>query len=91
MDYLQNGHGKTIAGPYSARPVAGASVSMPLKWSEVNGKLDPKKLTIKSAVARMKRLGEDPLVKVLHERPDIPRALGLLAKREKEKPGKGKG
>src|SRR5256712_549726 len=61
LDYLQNGHGKTIAGPFSARPVQGATVSMPLKWSEVNGKLDPRKFTLKTAPARMKKLREDPL------------------------------
>ena len=56
LDFLQNGYGKTIAGPFSARPVAGATVSMPLRWSEVNGKLDPRKFTLKTAPARMKKL-----------------------------------
>ncbi|HEY1434185.1 MAG TPA: DNA ligase D, partial [Thermoanaerobaculia bacterium] len=35
LDYLQNGHGKTIAGPFSARPVPGATCSAPLRWREV--------------------------------------------------------
>src|SRR5207237_2251578 len=61
LDYLQNGHGKTIAGPYIARPLQGATVSMPLKWSEVNGRLDPGKFTLETAPARMKRLREDPV------------------------------
>jgi hypothetical protein len=46
VDYLQNGHGKTIAGPFSARPVVAASCSAPLSWSEVGPKLDPKNYTI---------------------------------------------
>ena len=52
LDCMQNGHGKTIAGPFSARAVAGARVSMPLRWSEVNAHLDPGPFTIKTAPAR---------------------------------------
>jgi bifunctional non-homologous end joining protein LigD len=83
LDFLQNGYGKTIAGPFSARPVPGATVSMPLRWSEVNGKLDPRKFTLETAPARMKRLGEDPLAKVLELRPDLAGALARLAERLK--------
>ncbi|HEY2028836.1 MAG TPA: DNA ligase D [Myxococcales bacterium] len=78
LDYLQNGYGKTIVGPFSVRPIKGASVSMPLKWSEVNAKLDPKNFTIKTAPARMKKLRDDPLAKVLSESPDIPAVLQKL-------------
>jgi bifunctional non-homologous end joining protein LigD len=78
LDCLQNGHGKTIAGPFSARAVPGARVSMPLRWPEVNARLDPAAFTIKTAPARMKRLREDPLAPVLQLRPDLPRALALL-------------
>ncbi len=51
VDYLQNGHGKTIAGPFSARPVPGATCSAPLQWKEVGPKLDPKKFTLESLPA----------------------------------------
>jgi bifunctional non-homologous end joining protein LigD len=81
IDYLQNGHGKTIAGPFSARPVAGATCSAPLKWSEVNAKLDPKNYTIKTLPARMKRMKDDPLAPVLTEKPDLRHALALLSGR----------
>ena len=84
LDYLQNGHGKTIAGPFSARPVPGATVSMPLKWSEVGPRLDPKKFTIKTAAKRMEKLGEDPTANVLRDRPDLLAALGRLAQRKLE-------
>jgi bifunctional non-homologous end joining protein LigD len=83
LDCYQNGYGKTIAGPFSARPVAGATVSMPLKWSEVNGKLDPRKFTMKTAPARMKRMGKDPLAPVLTLQPDLHGALARLATRLK--------
>ena len=55
IDYLQNGHGKTIAGVFSARPVPGATCSTPLEWREVGPKLDPKAFTIKTLPARMHR------------------------------------
>src|SRR5438128_2572824 len=83
LDNLQNGHGKTIAGPFSARPVPGATVSMPLRWSEVNGKLDPGKFTLATAPARMKRLREDPLSPVLELNPDLQAALARLAEKLK--------
>ena len=35
LDYVQVGKGKTLVSAYSARPRAGAPVSMPLDWSEV--------------------------------------------------------
>jgi bifunctional non-homologous end joining protein LigD len=81
IDFLQNGYGKTIAGPFSARAVPGARVSMPLRWSEVNARLDPTKFTIRTAPARLRRLKEDPLAPVLNLRPDLARALDLLAKK----------
>jgi bifunctional non-homologous end joining protein LigD len=81
LDYLQNGHGKTIAGPFSARPVPGATCSAPLKWSEVDAKLDPKNYTLKTLPARMKRLKADPLAPVLAEKPDLQQALARLTER----------
>ena len=35
LDYVQVGEGKTMVAPYSVRARAGAPVSMPLEWSEV--------------------------------------------------------
>ena len=81
VDYLQNGHGKTIAGPFSARPVPGATCSAPLQWSEVNAKLDPKDYTIETLPARMKRMKSDPLVPVLTVKPDLQSALAALTAR----------
>jgi bifunctional non-homologous end joining protein LigD len=79
LDFLQNGYGKTIAGPFSARPIPAASVSMPLKWSEVNARLDPSKFTIANAPARLKKLKEDPIANVLTDKPDIQAVLAKLS------------
>jgi bifunctional non-homologous end joining protein LigD len=52
---------------------------MPLRWSEVNARLDPRRYTIDNAVARMRRLGADPLAPVLGPAPDLAGALARLA------------
>jgi len=78
LDYVQNGHGRLLVAPFSARPLPGAPVSMPLKWSEVTPELDIKKFTITTAPARMKRLKQDPLRPVLELKPDLVRALEQL-------------
>ncbi|MHB8420436.1 MAG: DNA ligase D [Myxococcales bacterium] len=78
LDYLQNGQGQTIAAPFSARPVPGASVSMPLRWREAGARLDPKQFNLRSAPARMRRLKSDPMAELLTLRPDLPRILEAL-------------
>jgi bifunctional non-homologous end joining protein LigD len=35
LDYVQVGKGKTLVAPYSARARAGAPISMPMDWSEI--------------------------------------------------------
>lgn len=79
LDYLQNRTGQLIVAPFSVRPLPGATVSMPLLWDEVNASLDPKNYTIKNAVARMEQLQEDPVVRVLDDRPDLAAVLARLA------------
>lgn len=79
LDYLQNRHGQTIVAPFSVRPLPGATVSMPLRWDEVDGTLDPRNYTIRNAVARMEALGEDPVLAVLDARPDLGEVLRRLA------------
>jgi bifunctional non-homologous end joining protein LigD len=78
LDYLQNGYGKTIAAPYTVRPRPGAPVSVPLRWSEVDGRLDPARFTVRTAPARAERLGEDPALRVLSDKPDLLAALERL-------------
>jgi bifunctional non-homologous end joining protein LigD len=81
LDYLQNGHGKLLVAPFSVRPLPGAPVSMPLKWSEVNLKNHPTAFNIRNALKRMEKLGRDPMVDVLTEAPDLPAALARLGER----------
>ncbi len=85
VDYLQNGHGKLLVAPFSVRAEPAASVSMPLGWHEVNRGLSNTRFTIVNAVARMKRLGADPLREVLSLRPDLQGALAALLERVGER------
>ncbi len=58
IDSNQNGEGKTIASAYSVRPKAGAPVSTPLRWDEVNEKLDPAAFTMDAVLDRVAREGD---------------------------------
>ena len=78
IDYLQNGSGKLIAGTYCVRPRAGAPVSMPITWDEVNGRLKPDKFTIRNALRRLKKWDEDPAIGVLDADVDLLGALERL-------------
>ena len=54
VDVMQNAKGHHAVPPYVLRAVPEATVSTPLKWSEVTAKLDPKDYTIKSIFKRLK-------------------------------------
>jgi bifunctional non-homologous end joining protein LigD len=58
VDYLQNIRGKTVASVYSARAEPYASVSTPLKWTEVTDDLDPRDFTVETLPRRLKRVGD---------------------------------
>ena len=58
IDSNQNGEGKTIASAYSVRPRPGAPVSTPLRWSEVNEKLDPLSFTMPVVLERVRKHGD---------------------------------
>jgi bifunctional non-homologous end joining protein LigD len=80
IDFGQNGRGQTIVAPFSARPLAGAPVSCPLHWEEVNARLDPSRFTIKTAPPRFAQIG-DPLAPVLAGHVDVAAALRRLERR----------
>lgn len=58
VDYLQNIRGKTVASVYSARAETYASVSTPLKWTELTKDLDPRDFTVETLPKRLKRVGD---------------------------------
>ena len=91
LDFLQNRHGQLLVTPFSARPIPGAPVSMPLEWKEVNARLDVSKYTIRTALARMEKLGHDPVREVLTAKPDLGHILERLASRDEKKAKRGGG
>ena len=58
IDSNQNGEGKTIASVYSVRPQAGAPVSTPLRWEEVDETLDPAAFTMDVVRRRVAEHGD---------------------------------
>jgi bifunctional non-homologous end joining protein LigD len=74
IDSNQNGEGKTIASVYSVRPREGAPVSTPLRWDEVNDKLDPSSFTMDVVRERIRKHG-DLFEPVLHGRQSLTAAL----------------
>jgi bifunctional non-homologous end joining protein LigD len=58
MDYLQNIKGKTIASVYSPRPRAGAPVSAPVTWHELDRGVTPQDFNINTMPRRLAKIGD---------------------------------
>lgn len=58
LDPTRNARGQAMVAAYSARPHAGATISAPLKWSEVRKGLDPGTFTIKTMANRIQKVGD---------------------------------
>jgi bifunctional non-homologous end joining protein LigD len=56
LDYLRNDRMSTAVAPLSPRGRPGAPVSMPLNWSQVKRGLDPRRYTVRSVPATIKKL-----------------------------------
>jgi bifunctional non-homologous end joining protein LigD len=78
IDANQNGEGKTIASVYSVRPKAGAPVSTPLRWDEVNDKLNPSIYSMEVVLDRVRRHG-DLYEGVLKTRQSLTKALKTIS------------
>jgi bifunctional non-homologous end joining protein LigD len=55
VDAMQNARGKSMAGPYSLRPRVNATVSMPLRRSELTSRLRTERFTLGNSAARVMR------------------------------------
>lgn len=58
VDFGQNSRGKTVASAYSVRARPEASVSTPLKWTELKPNLDPRDFTVRTVPLRLRKVGD---------------------------------
>ena len=78
FDYNQNSRGKTIASVYSVRPTTSATVSMPVRWEEIDN-IVPKDFTLLTVPDIMRRKS-DPWRGVLENKQDINFILSSIKK-----------
>ena len=79
VDHNMNRQGANIASVYSVRPEAGAPVSTPLSWDEVQaGRVTPKDFTIVTIWDRLAGQSDDPFLPVLGADQDLGPALDAL-------------
>jgi bifunctional non-homologous end joining protein LigD len=72
LDYTQNAINKTLVAPYSPRPAAGAPVSMPIGWDELDDPaLRPDRWTIADVPSRLATAG-DPFAGILTDEQELP-------------------
>ncbi|MGW9113914.1 non-homologous end-joining DNA ligase [Microbacterium sp. NPDC055683] len=57
VDFNQANRDRTMAGAYSPRPVAQATVSTPITWDELDG-VDPHAFTVRSVPERLAAVGD---------------------------------
>jgi bifunctional non-homologous end joining protein LigD len=76
FDYNQNAKGKTIASVFSARPSVSATVSMPVKWEELDNIL-PSDFTMLNVPDILKRHA-DPWYDILEKSQDLVKILDNL-------------
>jgi len=57
IDFNQANRDRTMAGAYSPRALPGATVSMPVRWDELDG-VDPSSFTVRSVPSRLEEVGD---------------------------------
>ena len=72
LDYTQNAINKTLVAPFSVRPAAGAPVSVPISWDELDDPdLRPDRWTIRTIGERLADVG-DPLAPLIGKQQTLP-------------------
>ena len=74
LDYTQNAINKTLVAPYSVRASAGAPVSMPISWDELDDPdLRSDRWTIHDAIDRVAEIGDlmAPMLTDTQRLPDL--------------------
>jgi bifunctional non-homologous end joining protein LigD len=77
LDFTQNAVNKTLVAPYSPRPAAGAPVSAPIDWDELDDPdFRPDGFTVRSVIARLADKG-DLFQEVLRQDQRLPTLRGV--------------
>ncbi|PRX40033.1 bifunctional non-homologous end joining protein LigD [Planifilum fimeticola] len=84
FDYLQHWRGKSLIAPYSPRAREQATVSTPLKWSELRPGLVPEQFTLPAVHRRLAETGDlfQPLLS-RENRFDLSRILDFVERKRK--------
>jgi DNA ligase D-like protein (predicted polymerase) len=85
IDYNQNARDRTIAGAYSVRPTAEATVSAPIEWDEL-ASCDPRDFTLKTMPARFAAIG-DPHDGIDRKAHSLEPLVELVAQHERDGQG----
>jgi bifunctional non-homologous end joining protein LigD len=60
VDYVRNNRGSTSIAPFSTRAKEQATVAVPLRWTELTGRIRPDSYTVETLAGRLRRLKNDP-------------------------------
>ena len=60
VDYVRNNRGATSIAPFSTRAKDHATVAVPLRWTELSGRVRPDTYTVENLGNRLRRLKGDP-------------------------------
>jgi bifunctional non-homologous end joining protein LigD len=58
IDTKMIGHGQQVVAGYSVRPLPGAPVATPLRWDEVEPRLDPRAFSLRTVPQRIAEVGD---------------------------------
>ena len=75
IDYLRNDRGATTVAAYSTRAWAGAPVSTPIRWDELNRTMTPDRYRLDNLPKRLAALKNDPWPDFFKIRQGITRAM----------------
>jgi bifunctional non-homologous end joining protein LigD len=81
VDYLRNGRGATAIAAYSTRARAGATVSVPLAWDELDMSIKADHFTLDNLPARLAGLRSDPWGEMGKLRQKLPSGNARKARR----------